>query len=62
MSGGDVSFDQIGNGENPKVIQELLRHATLKLKMDTYVQAVADEKRKAQSKLVKMLLPVFAGQ
>ena len=39
------------NGENPKVIQELLRHATLKVTMDTYVQAMSDEKRKAQSKL-----------
>ena len=45
------------NGENPKVIQELLRHATLKVTMDTYVQAVTDEKRKAQNKVVKMLLP-----
>ena len=25
--------------------------------MDTYVQAVSDEKRKAQGKVVKMLLP-----
>jgi len=45
------------NGENPKVIQELLGHANLKVTMDTYVQAVSDEKRKAQSKVVKMLLP-----
>jgi integrase len=45
------------NGENPKVIQELLRHANLKVTMDTYVQAVSDEKRKAQSKVVEMLLP-----
>jgi integrase len=27
------------NGENPKVIQELLRHAILKVIIDTYVQA-----------------------
>jgi integrase len=45
------------NCENPKVIQELLRHANLKVTMDTYVQAVSHEKRKAQSKVVKMLLP-----
>jgi integrase len=44
------------NGENPKVIQELLRHTNLKVTMDTYVQAVTDEKRKAQSKVVKILL------
>jgi integrase len=45
------------NGENPKVIQELLRHANLKVTMDTYVQAVSDEKRKAQSKVVEMIMP-----
>src|SRR2546425_3341649 len=28
------------NGENPKVIQELMRHANLKVTMNTYVQAV----------------------
>jgi hypothetical protein len=33
------------NGENPKVIQELQHHANLKVTMDTYVQAVSDEKR-----------------
>lgn len=55
----DDTFGTIlnANGENPKVIQELLRHANLKVTMDTYVQAVSDEKRKAQSKVVKMLLP-----
>ena len=45
------------NGENPKVIQELLRHANLRVTMDTYVQAVSDEKRNAQKKVVRMLLP-----
>ena len=45
------------NGENPKVIQELMRHANLKVTMDTYVQAVTDEKREAQNKVVKMILP-----
>jgi integrase len=45
------------NGVNPKVIQELLRHATLKVTMDTYVQAMTDEKRDAQNKVVEMLLP-----
>ena len=55
----DDTFGTIlnANGENPKVIQELLRHANLKVTMDTYVQAVSDEKRNAQSKVVKMLLP-----
>jgi integrase len=48
------------NGENPKVIQELLRHANLRVTMDTYVQAVTDEKRDAQKKVVRMLLPGLA--
>jgi hypothetical protein len=39
-----------------------MRHANLKVTMDTYVQAVTDEKREAQNKLVKMILPVFRGQ
>lgn len=47
------------NGENPKVIQELMRHANLKVTMDTYVQAVTDEKREAQNKVVKMPLPAI---
>jgi hypothetical protein len=34
-----------------------MRHANLKVTVDTYVQAVMDEKRKAQNKVVKMLLP-----
>lgn len=46
------------NGENPKVIQELVRHANLKVTMDTDVQAVTDEKRQAH-KLVKMILQLF---
>ena len=45
------------NRENPKVIQELLRHANLRITMDTYVQAMSDEKRKAQSKVVEMIMP-----
>jgi integrase len=45
------------NSENPKVIQELLRHANLKVTMDTCVQAVSDEKRTAQSKVVEKIKP-----
>ena len=45
------------NGENPKVIQELLRHANLRVTMDTYVQAVSNEKREAQSRVVRLLSP-----
>jgi integrase len=44
------------NGENPKVVQELLRHASLRVTTDVYMQAVTSQKREAQSKLVKMVL------
>ena len=44
-------------GANPKVIQELLRHANLRVTMDTNVQAMNDAKRKAQSKVVEMIMP-----
>ena len=37
-----------------------MRHANPRVTMDTYVQAVSDEKRKAQSKVVIMLCLVFA--
>ena len=54
-----ISTDRnlVDHGENPNVIQELLRHANLQVTMDTYVQAVSDENRKPQSKIVRMLLP-----
>ena len=41
------------NGENPKVVQELLRHASLKVTTDVYMQAVGPQKREAQSNLVR---------
>jgi hypothetical protein len=34
-----------------------MRHANLKVTIDTYVQAVTDEKRETQNNVVKMLLP-----
>jgi len=45
------------NGENPKVVQELLRHSNFKVTADTYLQAVGEQKRSAQTKLVRMILP-----
>jgi len=44
------------NGENAKVVQELLRHASLKVTTDVYMQAVRSQKREAQSKLVNMVM------
>ena len=43
------------NGENSKVVQELLRHASLKVTTDVYMQAVGPQKREAQSNLVKLV-------
>ena len=35
------------NGENAKVVQELLRHASMKVTTDIYMQAVSTQKREA---------------
>jgi integrase len=45
------------NGEDVKVVQELLRHATVRMTLDTYTQALGPDKRAAQSKVVGMILP-----
>jgi integrase len=44
-----------GNGEDVKVVQELLRHSTAKMTLDTYAQALSPQKRAAQSKVVGMI-------
>ena len=44
-----------GNGEDIKVVQELLRHSTAKMTLDTYTQALSAQKRAAQSKVVGMI-------
>jgi integrase len=43
------------NGEDVKVVQELLRHASARMTLDVYAQAVTPAKRQAQSRLVEML-------
>jgi len=43
------------NGEDVKVVQELLRHASTKITLDVYAQAVTPDKRRAQSKVAGML-------
>lgn len=43
------------NGEDIKTVQELLRHATVKMTLEVYAQAVTPAKRKAQSKVAGML-------
>jgi integrase len=44
------------NGEDVKVVQELLRHANSKTTMDTYTQALSPAKRTAQSRVVRMFV------
>jgi integrase len=46
-----------GNGEDPKVVQELLRHSSIKVTMDVYTQAVTGTKRKAQSRVIELIAP-----
>jgi integrase len=43
------------NGEDVKVVQELLRHSSVKMTMDVYAQALMPAKRKAQQKVVEMV-------
>jgi integrase len=43
------------NGEDVKVVQELLRHGSARITLDVYAQAVTPAKRKAQGKVVAML-------
>jgi integrase len=43
------------NGEDVKVVQELLRHGSARITMDVYAQAMTSAKRLAQGKVVAML-------
>ena len=46
-----------GNGEDIKMQQELKRHADIRTTMNLYTQAISEQKRKAQGKIVQMILP-----
>ena len=43
------------NGEDVKAVQELLRHASARITLDIYSQALSPQKRAAQSKVVSMI-------
>ena len=45
-------------GAELKIMQELLRHSTIRVTLDTYTQAVTTEKRNAQEAVVALLFPV----
>ena len=47
----------IANGENVKVVQELMRHASSRFTLEVYTQAKATAKREAQQRIVEMMLP-----
>lgn len=47
----------IANGENVKVVQELMRHANTRCTLDVYSQAKVRAKRGAQQRIVEMVLP-----
>ena len=40
-----IFFDPQANGEDVKAVQELLRHATARMTLDTYTQALGPDKR-----------------
>jgi integrase len=45
------------NGNNPKVVQELLRHQSFKVTTDTYMQALSDDKRNAHHGVIQLVVP-----
>lgn len=45
------------NGEDVKVVQELLRHANSRITLELYAQAITESKWLAQARLVAKLLP-----
>jgi hypothetical protein len=45
-----------GNGEDVKVVQELMRHANISVTLNVYAQAITQTKRDAQSRVVSVLL------
>jgi len=47
----------IANGENVKVVQELMRHSNSRTTLEVYSQARIREKREAQQRVAKMIMP-----
>ena len=47
----------IANGENVKVVQELMRHANSRTTLEVYTQARFSAKREAQQRLVELIVP-----
>jgi len=49
-------------GASLKVQQELMRHASIQATMNVYGKAMSNTKREANSKVVRLVLPVAVGQ
>jgi len=49
------------NGEDVKTVQELLRHSSAKMTLGVYSQAITQDKRYAQSRVVRMIAPAAAS-
>jgi len=47
----------VANGENLKVVQELMRHASSRFTLDVYSQPRKGANRPAQQRVVQMILP-----
>jgi hypothetical protein len=47
----------ITNGENVKIVQELMRHANCRSTLEIYSQARTQAKREAQHRVVEMIFP-----
>jgi len=47
----------MANGENVKVVQELMRHANCRCTLEIYSQARLQAKRDAQHRVVEMITP-----
>ena len=47
----------VANGENVKVVQELMRHANCRCTLEIYSQARIQAKREAQHRVVEMIKP-----
>jgi len=43
------------NGNDPKVVQDLLRHASYQVTANIYDSAVSDEKREAHSGVIRLV-------
>ena len=59
-SGNVIYVDETllrSTGAELKIMQELLRHSTIRVTLDTYTQAVTTEKRTARQAVVALLFP-----